>query len=29
MTEGPFIKEVRTKGGGKVSQKADIAREVA
>ena len=28
-TKGPFIKDVRTKGGGGVSPKADIVREVA
>ena len=27
--KGPFIKDVRTKGGGGVSSKADIVREVA
>ena len=27
--KGPFIKDVRTKGGGGVSPKADIVREVA
>ena len=27
--KGPFIKDVRTKGQGRVSPKADIVREVA